>query len=104
MLNNLDDLLAAQPAVLFAALPVPGGMSAAYWVVVGGAGNLAREFFERLSLGLGDEEGGEDTAQHEEGENLHDMVKPWGCVRTWGSTFCSKGAKDDLGDDGTDLA
>ena len=37
---------------------------------------LAGELFEGLALGLGDEEGGEDTAQHEESVDLEDVVQP----------------------------
>lgn len=38
---------------------------------------LARQLFEGLALGLWDEESGEDTAEHEECVDLHDVVEPW---------------------------
>ena len=31
---------------------------------------LSGELFERLALGLGDQQGGENTGEHEEGEDL----------------------------------
>ena len=102
--NSLDDLLAAQPAILLAALPVSSRVSAADRVVIGSARNFTRELFEGLALGLRDQEGGENTAQHEEGEDLHDVVEPWGGGRAWGCAFGSERAEDDLGDDGTDFA
>jgi hypothetical protein len=34
---------------------------------------LPGEFFERLALGFGDEEGREDSREHEEGEDLQNM-------------------------------
>jgi len=46
-------------------------------VVAGRAWNLTGQLFEGLALGLGDEKSREATAQHEEGEDLHDVVEPW---------------------------
>lgn len=82
-------------------------MPAAYWVVVRRAWNLTRELFEGLSLCFRDEQSGEDTQEHEEGKDLHDMVEPWGRGRTRGAgcrAASSERAKDGLRDDGTNLA
>ena len=51
-------------------------MSRGDGIVVGRAGNLAGQLLEGATLGLGDEQGGEDTAEHEEGEDLHHVVEP----------------------------
>ena len=72
-------------------------------VVVGGAGNLAGEFLECLALGLGNEQGSETTAQHEESIDLHDVVEPGRGIGL-GSATRAKLADGDLGDDGADLA
>ena len=47
---------------------------------------LAGELFESLALGLGDEEGGEDTAQHEESVDLEDVVQPGAGVGRGGTS------------------
>ena len=72
-------------------------------VVLGGTGNLASELLEGLALGLRDEKRGEDTAEHEEGEDLEDVVEPRRGVGG-GGTANTEGTDKDLSDDGTDLA
>ena len=65
--------------------------------------NLASKLLERLTLGLGNEKRGEDTEEHEERENLQNMVEPWvGIVCSGTSGF--KRSNEDLGNDGTDFA
>ncbi|KAH9822789.1 dnaJ homolog-like protein subfamily C member 21 [Teratosphaeria destructans] len=70
--------------------------------------DLAGELLEGETLGLGDEEGGEAAEQHEEGEDLHDVVEPGGGrgggVGVAGLGAGAEGAEDDLGDDGAELA
>lgn len=72
-------------------------------VILLGAWNLSSELLESLALGLGDEEGGEDADEHEESEDLHDVVEPWGAVGG-GSTAGVQGAEGDLSDDSANLA
>lgn len=71
-------------------------------VVLGGSGNLASKLLEGLALGLGDEERGEDTAKHEESEDLEDVVEPRRGVGL-GGTANTERTNDDLSNDGTDL-
>jgi len=73
-------------------------------VIVLGTRNLTSEFLEGLSLGLRNEQSGEDTAEHEEGKDLHDVVEPWGRVGRGWVTLGSERAEHALGDDGTNLA
>lgn len=72
-------------------------------IVLGGSGDFASKLLEGLALGLGNEESGEDTQEHEEGEDLEDVVQPRRSVGGSG-TANTKGTNDDLSDDGTDLA
>jgi len=68
-----------------------------------GSWNFTSQLFESFALGLWDEEGGEDTAQHEEGEDLHDVVDPWrgiGC----GGAAGSERSNESLSDDSTDFS
>lgn len=51
-------------------------MTSGLGVVVFGAWNFASELLEGLALRLWDEEGCEDTEEHEQGEDLHDVVQP----------------------------
>jgi len=73
------------------------------WVEFWRSGNLTSELFESLALGLWNEERGEDTAQHEEGEDLHDVVDPWGRIGGSGTTG-SEWSNKSLGNDRSDLA
>lgn len=69
--------------------------------------DLAREFLKSPSLGLRDQQGSEDTAQHEESEDLHDVVQPWAgssASRARLSTTSSERTEHTLSDDSTDLA
>ena len=79
-------------------------MASSDGVVIGSSGYLPSQFLKGLTLGLRDEERGEDTAQHEESKDLHDMVEPWGGGGTLGSASGTKGTEHALGDDGADLA
>lgn len=72
-------------------------------IIHGSARNLTGEFLERLSLGLWDQKGGEDTAQHEQSVDLKDVVEPWRGVGL-GSTADTEGTNDDLGNDGTNFS
>ena len=73
-------------------------------VVQGGAGNLASKLFESLALGLRNKKSSEATAEHEEGEDLHDVVEPWGRVSRSNMALGSKRSKDGLCDDSTNFA
>ena len=64
---------------------------------------LATELLERLALSLGDENGGKATEQHEEGEDLEDVVQP-GTVVVRGGAARLEGRDGALADDGADLA
>lgn len=68
---------------------------------------LASQLFQRLPRRLGDEEGGKQTAQHEEGNDLHDVVQPRRAggarARCWRPDGAQR-PEDDLGDDGAHLA
>lgn len=71
-------------------------------VVVWSARDLASELLESFALGLWDQKGSEDTKEHEEGVDLHDVVEPWGGVG--GSrTADAEGSNEHLGYDSTDL-
>lgn len=59
---------------------------------------------QTLALGLGDQERGEQSTEHEQGEDLHDVVQPAAVGDTLGSTLVDKRTKDTLRDDGTDLS
>ena len=74
------------------------------WIIVGGPGHLAGQLLERLPLRLRDEQRGEDTAQHEEREDFHDVVQPGGVGRAGRRTLLTERAEDALGHNGADLA
>ena len=82
---------------------MPTVMTGRDGVVVRRARDLARQFFQRLALRLGDEEGGEAADQHEEGEDLHDVVEPWGFIAR-DTAAGSERAEDALRDDSADFA
>lgn len=82
-------------------------MPAADWIVIRRAGHLARQFLERLALRLWDEQGGEDTEQHEERKDLHHVVEPRGggvAARARGCAARPQRAEDRLCNDGANLA
>jgi hypothetical protein len=84
-----------------------GGSTGVAATVIRSAGDFAGEFLEGPALGLGNEEGGEETAQHEEGKNLHDVVDPGRGTFACGIRLCASSAERseyDLGNDGTDFA
>ena len=84
-------------------LGVVGSVSGSDWIVLGGAWHFASELLEGLSLGLWNKESCQETEEHEEGENLNDVVEPWACVGCCGATS-TEGSNKDLGNDGPDLA
>lgn len=73
------------------------------WVVLRGTWNFTSELFKRLTLGLRDEESGEDTQKHEESENLHDVVQPWIWIVIGGALHFER-TDEDLSDNRTNLA
>lgn len=77
--------------------------SAADGVKVGRARDLARQFLERLPLRFRNQEGEEDTAEHEKGKDFHDVVEPWRGIGRGGVTPNTEGPEDNLGDNGADL-
>ena len=79
------------------------GSTVGVLIVLRSARDLASKLLEGLALGLRDEERSEDTAEHEESEDLEDVVEPRRSVGGSG-TANTEGANDDLSDDGTDLA
>lgn len=72
-------------------------------VVFRSSGNLTSKLLEGLALGLGDKERGEDTAKHEQSEDLEDVVEPRGLVTGGLGTTDTERSNDNLGNDGTDL-
>ena len=104
-LNNLlGDVLLAAVATVLAGLGWGASMTAN---VIGGAGHFASKLLEGLALGLGNEEGSKDTAQHEESENLHNVVNPWRgglSSRSLLGASSSERSEHDLGNDGSDFA
>ena len=72
-------------------------------IVFRGTGDLTSQLLESLALGLGDQQSGEDTAQHKQRVDLHDVVEPGALV---GRRCASRteGSDEDLGDDGADFA
>jgi len=60
---------------------------------------LSGELFQRLALGLRDQEGREDTGQHEESEDLENVAD-----ESVGATNVTKRGEPDLGDDSTKFA
>lgn len=72
-------------------------------VVLWSARDLAGELLESETLGLGDEQSGEATSQHEQGVDFEDVVEPWGGVGLGGAAS-TEGSERSLSDDGADLA
>lgn len=113
-------LAAAQDAGAGAAVPVGAGRLAAREGVEGaralllhGEGFsvsevlLACDLFEGAALGFRKEEGDEGATEHEEREDLHEVVQPGRAgvaLTALGGAFREERRGDDLGNDGTDLA
>lgn len=72
-------------------------------VVLGGSGNLTGELLKSLALGLGNKESGENTKEHEEGEDLNNVVEPRRSVGSSGTTDTER-TNEGLSDDGTNFA
>lgn len=64
---------------------------------------LAAQFLQRLALGLGDKQTGDDPTEHEQSEDLHDVVEPGGLVVLLRATVDQR-TEHALGDDSSDLA
>ena len=72
-------------------------------IILLGARNFASQLLEGLPLGFWNQQRCEDAAQHEESEDLHDVVEPWS--RVGGSRAPSvEWANDDLRNDSTNFA
>jgi len=69
---------------------------------------LTGKLLKSLALGFWDEEGSENTTEHEEGEDLHDVIEPWragGFVWTRGDEATGTERSDSsLSNDGADLS
>lgn len=69
---------------------------------------LAGKIFEGLALGFRNKKSGEDTTEHEECVDLHNVVEPWACGGlVWAGSDSTTGTEwcnGCLGDDGADLA
>ena len=65
---------------------------------------LAAELLQSFALGLGDQQGGENSAEHKQSEDLHDVVQPRRVGAVLFSTAVDQGTKHALRNDGTDLA
>ncbi len=87
-------------------MPIPTRirMPTTHRVIIRRPRDLTRQLLEGLALGLGDQQRGKDAAQHEEGEDLHDVVEPGRGVGGCGRASGAEGPEDDLGDDGADFA
>ena len=72
-------------------------------VVLGGTGDLAGELLERLALGLGDQQRCEDAEEHEQREDLQDVVEPRAGVGG-GRAADAEGRDGGLRNDRADLA
>lgn len=73
-------------------------------IELGSTLNLTGQLFESLALRLRNQESCEDTREHEDGVNLHDVVKPWGGRRPRRGTTGAERSNENLGNNGTDLA
>jgi hypothetical protein len=68
---------------------------------------LAVKLLKSLASGLWDAESGKDTDEHEESEDLHDMVQPRGSITASGTrlhTTNTERGNSSLGNNGADLA
>lgn len=62
------------------------------------------QFFQGLSLGFWDTEGGQHTEQHEKSKDLHDVVQPTSLLQALGNTATVlQGTNTGLCNDGTDF-
>ena len=66
--------------------------------------NLTGKLLESLPLGLRYKQCSEDTTEHEEGEDLHDVVEPGGRVRLGRVALGAEWSEDCLCDDSADFA
>mgnify|MGYP006900024593 CR=1 FL=1 len=65
---------------------------------------LTGQQLKGLPLRLRDQQAGEASAEHEQSEDLHDVVEPWRVGRTLGGAPVHQRAKHALGDDGSNLS
>jgi len=72
-------------------------------IVLLGTWNFASQLLESLPLGFWNQQRCKYAAQHEECEDLHDVVEPWGVVAVGWCTASVEWADDDLRNDGTDF-
>jgi len=100
-LNILNALLLPIAAIRTARSTPPDGHIAR--IVHSRAWDLTSQLLQSLPLGLGHQQGGEDTTEHEERVDLHDVVEPRGGVGGGGSLGTER-ADEDLGNDGADFA
>ena len=82
---------------------LPSNMSCSNRIVIGRTRNFTRKLFEGLPLGLGNEKSGEDTAQHEQRVDLHDVIKPWRWVGGRDRAPRPERTNEHLSDNGADL-
>lgn len=75
----LDGILLASTASLLLG-SVTVSVTSGYGIVVLCAWDFTSKLFEGLALGLWDQQSREATQQHEQCENLENMVQPWGWV------------------------
>ena len=72
------------------------------WVVLWSTWNLTSELLKSLALGLWNQKSGEDTEEHEERENLENVVEPWrwvgSCWVAADTERCDGGLSDDRSD------
>lgn len=99
------NLLAATTtsALLILHRVTPSCMSTGNGIIIGCSWYLARQFLESLAFGLWYQGSCEYAAQHEQGKNLHDMVKPRGSIFS-GRAACAKGPEDGLSNNSADFA
>lgn len=71
--------------------------------LVGQTWNFTSKLLKCLALRLGDEERGEDTTKHEEGEDLQHVVEPWRAI-IFSSATGAERTDETLCDDGADLS
>ncbi len=72
-------------------------------IILLGTWNFASQLLESLPLGFWNQQRCKYAAQHEEREDLHDVVEPWSVGAVGWCTASVEWADDDLRNDGTDF-